>query len=359
MRDVAADREAQPGAAELARRAGIGLAERFEDQFELLGAECRSRCRGSTIVTCSPSAPGSRRDETWIDPAWVNLSALDSRLNTTWRSRAGSLSIRLGAALTSRSNVEPLGARLILPHPRHVAQHRGQIDRRAVRSVRLPVSILATSRMSSTSARIDTPAPCTTSIRSRVAGVELLVGQHHLRHAEDAVERRADLVAGRRQEFGLGRQRLAQRGVGRGEIDVGGAHLVAALADRDQAEAQHADDDHGGDARSDEDPELRLRARACSNSSLRLASSACSLAIFRSWLAESNRAAISAVLADAATLLLLSSSLLSASRWTSARSDRPASCRYRRRSCAPATRPSSVRSTFAAGKGAFDHASRA
>ena len=52
-RQLAADREAQTGAAVLAARPGIGLLKRFEDEALLLRARCRCRYRETSMATTS------------------------------------------------------------------------------------------------------------------------------------------------------------------------------------------------------------------------------------------------------------------------------------------------------------------
>ncbi|MCY1171239.1 hypothetical protein D9M73_113440 [compost metagenome] len=82
--------------------------------------------------------------------------------------------------------------------------------------------------------------------------LQAAIRQHHLRHAKNAVERRADLMAGGGEELGFGGQGTPQRFVGFCEIDVGRAHFVAAAPDRNQAEGKHRDDDdcrHGQPAK--------------------------------------------------------------------------------------------------------------
>ncbi len=70
------------------------------------------------------------------------------------------------------------------------------------------------------------------------AGIQGPVREQDLGHAENAVQGRANLVAGGRQEVGLGLKRLLQRAVRVGQLDVGRPHLVAAAPDRQEAGRQ-------------------------------------------------------------------------------------------------------------------------
>ena len=99
--EALADREAQPGAAVLARGRRIGLAERLEQPADGLGGqadagvahrerELRRRCLPAPRVTVSTTSPRS-----------VNLTALTSRLSRICRSRVTS---PLTAGGTSPSN---------------------------------------------------------------------------------------------------------------------------------------------------------------------------------------------------------------------------------------------------------------
>jgi hypothetical protein len=90
----AADREAEAGAAEAARRGGVDLRERLE-QARGDPPGCRCRCRGpSSGCACrrrsSTTLAGSASISTWTLPAQVNLIAFETRFTRICRTRPAS-----------------------------------------------------------------------------------------------------------------------------------------------------------------------------------------------------------------------------------------------------------------------------
>ena len=89
--ELAADREAESGAAVAARRAAVGLGEAVEDRRLALGRRCRCRCRARRGGPVRASASRSRTlASITTSPRSVNLTALPTRLVSTWRRRPGS-----------------------------------------------------------------------------------------------------------------------------------------------------------------------------------------------------------------------------------------------------------------------------
>lgn len=193
-------------------------------------------------------------------PAWVNFSALESRLKTIWRSRVGSLSIHCGASAHSRRKRSP-SLRLLLPKPSGLLQGGGQIDGGRVDR---EVAVLHLGHIEDVVDHAAHPhAGGVNDVHPLARGwFQRRIGEHDLGHAEDAVERRADLVAGGCQELRLCGERLFQRGVGDAQADVSGAHLVAAAADCDEAEGQQANQERNSGSDAAEQDLLETRARA-------------------------------------------------------------------------------------------------
>ena len=113
---------------------------------------------------------------------------------------------------------EALGRRLILPQAQAVPQHRREIERRVFDRQTAALDLggiedVVDQRAHRHAGPMDDGQPIAQIAR------DAAVRQHHLRHAENAVQRRADFVAGRRQKFGLGGQRLFQ-------IRVDGTHTI-------------------------------------------------------------------------------------------------------------------------------------
>ena len=89
--ELAADREPEPGAAELARHAAIGLLESFEDALLLIGCDADARIGDGEFQDALPQRrPGRRPTANNTAPDSVNLTALLTRLPSTWRRRIGS-----------------------------------------------------------------------------------------------------------------------------------------------------------------------------------------------------------------------------------------------------------------------------
>ena len=105
-RDLAADREAQAGAAVLAAGRAVGLLERLEDQLLLVARRCRCRCRRprrrrrrrsrSASFAKRVAGVGRLHAQRRPSPRSVNLKALESRFFRTCCSRCGSVRMRRG-----------------------------------------------------------------------------------------------------------------------------------------------------------------------------------------------------------------------------------------------------------------------
>ncbi len=144
-------------------------------------------------------------------PAWVNLTALPARLSRIWRSRPGSpTQLARHVGIGGADELEP---RLLRPD----GQHRGEVVEqsragrsRCVSSSSLPASILEKSRMSLMSASSESARRPNGLGVAALLVVERRVEQQ-ARHADDAVHRRADLVAHVGQELALGLVRARRR----------------------------------------------------------------------------------------------------------------------------------------------------
>ena len=119
-RQVARDRQAEAGAAVLAVRAAVRLAEGLEDHVAAGRRGCRCRCRARRRRrTPAPR----RRPRSDTSPRSVNLNAFDSRFFRIWPSRCASVSMRSGVpASTAAREREPLlrapcGSKALAPAP--------------------------------------------------------------------------------------------------------------------------------------------------------------------------------------------------------------------------------------------------
>ena len=187
-----ADRQAQAGAA-ARRRAGVGAArEGLEDALDLVGGDAGA---GVLDLEHAPSrARSSTRNSTC--PTCVNLTALPSTLMRIWRSRFSSARTTSGSALGQRVlEGEALGRGLQLEHAHDLAARSRE-------------SASAWGRAAACRPRC---ARCRACLRSGTAGARRRGGSRstacwrcggidgvllqQLRVAEDAVERRAQLVA--------------------------------------------------------------------------------------------------------------------------------------------------------------------
>ena len=164
--------------------------------------------------TCSPVVSSSRAP-TVISPRSVNLMALLTRLSRTWPSRSGSpTSARRHVGIDVEQQLEPLSCALMHAEVGRGARARRRAGSRRARSSSLPASILEKSRMSlmmpsrRLAARVDLR-------RGSRAAARVEVGlQRQVRHADDGVHRRADLVAHVGEESALGLVGRLGRGAG-------------------------------------------------------------------------------------------------------------------------------------------------
>ncbi len=144
------DGQAEAGAAEAAGRGGVGLRERLEQRVGLLRRECRCRCRAPRTAA-SPRRPTPRpaRRVTATSPRSVNLTALPSRLMSTWRSRPGSPRSADGTSgSTSAVSSRPLACGLQRRAGRRCPRRSLRRSKSRISSSSLPASILEKSRMS-------------------------------------------------------------------------------------------------------------------------------------------------------------------------------------------------------------------
>ena len=211
------DRQAEAGAAVLARRRAVGLRERLEDRCCLLRRRCRCRCRVTAKCSRAPLGRPARPSTPTVDRhrrlRSVNLIALPTRLISTWRSRTGSPTsdarhVGGDVAASARALSRARAARAARSTS---STTLAQVEARPASSSSLPASIFEKSRMSlmTCEQRLGRRArPSRGS--SRCSAVELRV-ERQLGHADDAVHRRADLVAHVGEELRLEARRLHGR----------------------------------------------------------------------------------------------------------------------------------------------------
>ena len=232
--ELAADREAEPGAAVEPRGGAVALGERLEDPLLLLVVDADARVadrdrddrgcagRATAISVLQPSS--ARPIWTWTSPRSVNLNALASRFFRIWRSRCGSVTMAGWAVRARRrsSSRDPCPWRRARTRAAERSVKLLDRETRSGPTVTVPDSALARSRMllsSSSSSLPDewmTLAYSTWVVGHVVVGVVLeLLGED-----QQAVQRRAQLVGHVGDELGL---------VLRGDRELAGLLLDEAL----------------------------------------------------------------------------------------------------------------------------------
>ena len=217
------DGEAEAGAAETARRRAVGLRERFEEACCRLAASCRCRCPAppSHLHGADRTHRRPMRSEGTLNP--MNTSPLlrefDGIADEVGQDLAQPRRVAAHDAPARRCAIAhesstPFGAAPAGEERRDVLG-----DRRAGRtsmcsSVSLPASIFEKSRMSlmRVEQRI-APSRATVSAYSRCVAGRARVVEQQLEHADDAVHRRADLVAHVGEERALGAARFFRPGL--------------------------------------------------------------------------------------------------------------------------------------------------
>ena len=190
-------------------RARSRLTERLEDRAQVLGFDPDA---GVDHVETQPrpAAPAPIRSST--SPCGVNLIALPSRLRSTWRRCRPSSTTRGGdVSSMSRRERQPLALRPLLDD---VARDRRPpaAGRTASLSMSMrPASIFDRSSTSLMRSSRCEPQALIASSASRCAGLQRAVALQQLGVADDAVERRPQLVAHVGEELALG----PRRGFGR------------------------------------------------------------------------------------------------------------------------------------------------
>ena len=138
----------EPGAAELAGRAAVGLLEFAEDARLLLRRDADA---GVAHLEDDFSAAGPASTMTPTPPVSVNLMALPARLSSTWRKRVASPMTRSGSrSSTSEAISRPLACARG-PSSSTTSSTRSVSENGCVSSSSLPASILEKSRISSIS----------------------------------------------------------------------------------------------------------------------------------------------------------------------------------------------------------------
>ena len=172
-------------------------------------------------------------------PCSVNLMALPARLNSTWRSRAASpTTSRRQPLVDEAADFEPFACARGPSSSAASSTKAASANGRAARSMR-PASILEKSRISSISDKQRVARGLHRLDIGRLLGGERRVGEQ-VRHAEDAVERRADFVRHHGEKVGFGAigglrlvARLCQRALGVGavgDVAADALHFAAGVA---------------------------------------------------------------------------------------------------------------------------------
>ena len=143
-RDLAADRQPEARAAVAAARRAVGLLEGLEDQPQLVLGDADAgvgdgegdRVRPAAAVAARRSAPTVSRTL----PFSVNLSALESRLRSTWATRCSSVTIASGDAVgdLDRRTRGPSARRPGRNARSRPASMLGDVERRRVRPPSCP-----------------------------------------------------------------------------------------------------------------------------------------------------------------------------------------------------------------------------
>ena len=148
---------------------------------------------------------------------------------------------------------EALRRRLILPQAQAVPQHRSEIERRVFDRQATAFDLGGIEDVVDQCAH-GHAGPVDDGQSIAQIARDAAIRQHHLRHTQNAVQRRANFVAGRRKEFGLGGQRLFQ-------VRVDGTHTIATPPQRDDADAEHQQHRQHADGEADEHGLLRADTR--------------------------------------------------------------------------------------------------
>ena len=264
------DGQAQAGAAVLPRRRAVGLREGLEDRLPA----CRrgmpmpvSRTREVQARPSSVAVVGlDSRRRTTTSPCSVNLMALPTRLTRTCRSRPGSPTSVVGhVGRDVAGQLQPLLRGPAGPGSRMASPRLSRRSKATGSRSSLPASILEKSRMSLMTVSSDSADALTMLQVLALLGGQVGV-QGQLGHAEDAVHRRADLVAHVGQELALG----PVGGLGRllgllqlllGPLAVG--DVVADADDQSVGQAPHrAEGDVDGECRPPFATAVQVQARA-------------------------------------------------------------------------------------------------
>ena len=123
----------------------------------------------TVMMRRSPASRVSQAAVRVTEPASVNLMALERRLKRICRRRDPSSRIFGGAPLRSMMSFNPFSSALS-DQRRAASSSSSQRSASPLLMIRVPLSILAASRMSFTRARMVSPAPCISLTRSRTSG---------------------------------------------------------------------------------------------------------------------------------------------------------------------------------------------
>ena len=204
LHEALRNRETEAGPAIPPGRRAVGLGEVFENQRLLRGRDADARV-ADLKVQLDAAWPRLRASSTLttISPRSVNFNALPTRLMMTWarRPRSPRTLWRHVLARCRRPARPPSRARATRRSGGPRRRHRRTSKSVGSRST-LPASILEKSRMSLMSASRAWLDSFTTPRHSRCS-VESVGVERELRHADDAVHRRANLVAHVREEITL------------------------------------------------------------------------------------------------------------------------------------------------------------
>ena len=211
--ELPADRQAEAGAAVAARRRAVGLRERLEQLRLCRRPGCRCRCRAPRSAA-DASRGRRRRPRPRPRPALLGeLDRVADEVDQHLPQPAGSPTSASGTSgATSQRQLEALLA--CGPRREQASSESSTTSRRSngdASSSSLPASIFEKSRMSLmiVEQRL-APTPDRCPAKSRCSASSVVVEQQ-LGHADDAVHRRADLVAHVGEELGLEPRRFERR----------------------------------------------------------------------------------------------------------------------------------------------------
>ena len=210
---LAADRKPEPRAAELARRRFVGLRERLEDRAASRPHPCRCRYRSRRSARPrDPRRSTATSARTTTSPCAVNFTALPTRFIRIWRTRNGSpSSVRSARAGGHTISSMPLSSAAPANRLVHSSSTCAEIDRQRFERD------LAGADLRQVEQVVDDLQQDLRRGANGLGEMRLRRRQRRARqqlgHADDAVHRRAQLVAHAIEEVALRLRRLGELAV--------------------------------------------------------------------------------------------------------------------------------------------------